>query len=96
MNITPVIEAVITLLFAIISCLVIPTLKARLDAEKFAQVAYWVQIAVRAAEQIFSEPSMGQQKKEYVLKFLEEKGLKVDPDSIDALIESYVLEFNKK
>lgn len=95
MNITPVIEAVITLLFTIFMCIVLPTMKARLDAEKLEQIAMWVQIAVKAAEQIYRESGMGEQKKKYVQEFLEKKGVKLDMDTIDTLIESYVHELQK-
>ena len=56
----------------------------------------WVKIAVQAAEMIFKESKMGEQKKEYVLEFLKTKGYKVDTEAINNLIESAVLDLKKE
>lgn len=45
---------------------------------------------------IYTESGMGQQKKTYVLEFLNNKGFTVDMDSIENLIESAVLDLNSK
>ena len=45
---------------------------------------------------IYTESGMGQQKKAYVLEFLNSKGFTVDVDSIENLIESAVLDLNSK
>lgn len=47
-------------------------------------------IAVSAAEQIYVGSGRGEEKKAYVLEFLNSKGFTVDMDSLDKLIESAV------
>ena len=74
-DITPVIEAVIALVAAVVTCFIVPCLKARYGAEKLAEIEKWVRIAVEAAEQIFVGSGMGEQKKAFVLEFLANKGL---------------------
>ena len=62
--------------------------------EKFKDISKWVRIAVNAAEQIYNESGMGEVKKEYVLEFLKKRGITMDIDSVDALIESEVYKLN--
>lgn len=92
MNITPVIEAAAMLLFAILTYVLVPMIRAKLNADQLATIRMWVQIAVNAAEQIYTGTGKGREKKEYVVAFLESKGFKLDPDSLDKMIESSVLE----
>ena len=69
-----------------------PFLKEKWGNEKFNNVYKWVKVAVGAAEMIFTESGMGQQKKAYVISFLNKKGFTLDFDSIENLIENAVLE----
>lgn len=91
-DITVIIEAVVTLAVALVTAFLIPWLKTKIEAEKLAELAKWVKIAVSAAEMIYTESGMGKQKKNYVLTFLETKGYTYDSNSVNALIESAVLE----
>lgn len=86
---TFIFEFIITLISAVISCFLIPTLKKKLTKEKQEQLSYWVKIAVRAAEQLYGSKT-GQQKKEYAIGFLLSKGIVFDVDEVTALIESEV------
>lgn len=86
---------VIALIGAIITYIVIPYIKSKTTVEQQKTVEFWVRIAVNAAEQIFGNPKMGTTKKEYVLKFLKEKGFNVSETDLDTLIEAAVLELNK-
>lgn len=95
-DITEVIKYVFLLIFAVCSAFLIPYLKAKLGDENFATLKNWVKIAVQAAEMIFKESKMGEQKKEYVLEFLKTKGYKVDTEAINNLIESAVLDLKKE
>lgn len=91
-DITTIIEALITLAVALVTAFFIPWLKSKVEAEKLSEAVKWVKIAVQAAEMIYTEADMGKFKKNYVLTFLEEKGYTYDVNSIDAMIESAVLE----
>ena len=93
-DLTPIVNAVITLIAAIVTTFLIPWIKSKIDAAKLAQIVEWVGIAVRAAEQIYNESGMGEKKKQYVLDFLADKGFTLDPNSINAMIESAVKELN--
>ena len=95
-DITEVIKYALLLIFAVCSAFLIPYLKAKLGDENFATLKNWVKIAVQAAEMIFKESKMGEQKKEYVLEFLKTKGYKVDTEAINNLIESAVLDLKKE
>lgn len=86
---TFIFEFIVTLISALITCFLIPSLKNRLSAEKREQLLYWVNIAVKAAEQLYGSKT-GQQKKEYVVSFLLSKGIVFDVDEVTAMIESEV------
>lgn len=79
MDITPIINAVIALIAAIVAVFVIPWLKKN----------KWVSIAVAAAEQLFKGLGRGTEKKQYVLEVLESKGFKIDLD-LENMIEAAV------
>lgn len=96
MDMTKIIEAIITLLVALITAFVIPYIKAKLSADELAEIIKWVKIAVEAAEMIYKESGMGKEKKKFVETFLTEHGIKVDIEQLDALIESAVLELKKE
>jgi len=96
MDMTKIIEAIITLLVAVITAFVIPYIKSKLSASELAEIMKWVKIAVEAAEMIYKESGMGKEKKKFVETFLTEHGIKVDLEQLDALIESAVLELKKE
>ncbi len=95
MDITPVVNTLIALIAAIITAFVIPWVKSKTTAAQREEIEAWVRIAVTAAEQIYSGAGKGKEKKEYVLKFLEEKNLKIDEESVDLMIESAVKNMNQ-
>lgn len=85
-------EGVLTILFALVTMYVIPWIKTKVSAEELTEIIKWVKIAVQAAEMIYKESGMGEEKKAYVKTFLEDKGIKYDERQIDSMIESAVLE----
>ncbi len=95
MDITPVVNAVIALIAAVVTAFVIPWVKSKTTAAQREEINAWVKIAVTAAEQIYSGVGKGKEKKKYVLKFLEEKNLKIDEESVDLMIESAVKNMNQ-
>lgn len=98
-DLTPLIEAFITLISAIITLFVLPKLTAclreKLSAEQLSALKEWVKIAVTAAEQLYGSKT-GQQKKEYAVSFLLSKGIVFDVDEVTALIESEVYKLTKE
>ena len=95
-DLTPIFEAIITLLAAIITVYVIPYIKKKFSAEDLNTILEWVRIAVEAAEQIITESGMGEKKKALVKEFLAEKNIVVDVDKMDMLIEAAVHNMNKE
>lgn len=95
-NITPLINAGIALIAAVITVFLIPWIKANTTAKQQEKMLKWVEIGVRAAEQIFDGDGLGAEKKAYVMQFLAEKGYTANLAEIEAAIESYVLQFNIK
>lgn len=90
MDYTPLFSAILTLITALITTFLIPVLKERLESEKIARWVSIVDIAVRAAEQIYQQED-GATKKAYVFNYLAEKGIRLDPTTVDNLIEASVL-----
>ena len=95
-DITPVISAVLTLAVALVTTFLIPYLRARLTAEQLDTIKVWVNIAVRAAEMIFTGTGQGAAKKAYVVDFLNSKGFTLNTEEIGNLIEAAVLELKIK
>ena len=94
-DITGIVSAAITLIVALITTFLIPWLKNKLDADKFEKVRAWTKVAVQAAEMIYNGAGRGEEKKAYVIQYLNDKGFKLDTATIDALIESAVLELKQ-
>lgn len=92
MNITQLVVAIIDILVGVIVLYLIPYIKGKVTADKLQKAVFWAKLAVEAAEKIFKESGMGKAKKEYVMEFLNSKGLKLDEKELDIVIESAVLE----
>ena len=88
-DITKILEIVLALISAIITTFVIPVIKEKLSETKREKLRFWVDVAVKAAEQLYGSKT-GQQKKEYVVSFLLSKGIVFEVDEVTALIESSV------
>ncbi len=95
-DLTDIVSAVITLILAIITTFLIPYLKTKIEANKFEKIKSWVKVAVEAAEMIYVGTGRGEEKKNYVIQYLNSKGYTIDTESINNLIESAVLELKTK
>ena len=93
MDYTQIISAVIALISALVSAFLIPWLKTKIDADKLQTVQAYVEIGVKAAEQLYAA-SEGDKKKAYVISFLAGKGIKFDVETVDKLIEAAVLQLH--
>lgn len=91
---TQIIQAVIALVSVLITTFLVPYLKRKVSAQKLEELKKWVGIAVSAAEQLFGSKT-GQQKKEYVLSFLLDKGIVFDAAEVAAMIEAEVYKLTK-
>ena len=90
MDYTDIIKAVITLITALVSAFLVPYIKSKYSEAQLKKWQNIVDIGVSAAEQLYHS-DQAQEKKEYVLKYLYEKGIKLDSETIENLIEASVL-----
>lgn len=93
MDITPIVNAVIALVALLITAFVIPWLKKKAAGCDMEKLLSWVNIAVAAAEQLYTTVQ-GDEKKQYALDFLKAKGYEVDSEDINNAIEAAVLELH--
>lgn len=85
-DLTPIIQAVIALIAALITMKVIPWIKAKTSVEQQKHIEAAVKTLVFAAEQIYGAGN-GEAKLNYVVTRLEDKGFTVDIDVIEAAIK---------
>lgn len=91
-DMTQVIVALIGLIGVILSTVLVPYLRQKTTKEKWDNALFWVKLAVQSAEQIYDQQGMGEEKKKYVQKFLDEHNIKLDSEQIDVAIEAAVLQ----
>ena len=94
-DLTRVAQAVVALVTALIGAVVVPWFKAKCGAVETAEFLRWVEIGVAAAEQLYATND-GNRKKDYVLKFLKDKGYTVDTESVETAVEAAVLQLHKE
>lgn len=85
-DITGIIEAVLTLIVAVVGVSYTYLKKKSTNAE---QLDRWVQIAVAAAEQAYKTYAT-EDRKQYALNILAKQGFKVDWNQVDDMIEAAV------
>ena len=93
-NLQPIISAVIALIAALITTFLIPYIKGKISQQQYDKLIEAVRIAVAAAEQLFSSPQSGADKKQYVQEFLAAQGYDVSQREIDTMIEATVGKIN--
>lgn len=94
-DLTPVINAFIALVAALITAFVVPWIKCNTSAKDREELLKWVEIAVMAAQQLYHQLD-GSKRKEYVLNFLREKGYDVTSAEVDNAIEAAVLKLHQE
>ena len=92
-----ILSLVLTIIGLIITYYVVPILRSKVSDEKLSLIEMWVNIAVAAAEQMKDAGLLpdGQEKKDFVLQFVKDKGITITDEELDALIEAAVYEINK-
>ena len=90
-NLTPITVAIIGVVIIAISAYLIPYIKTKMTEEQLKNLYTWTEVGVKAAEQLCKSGVIKkEERKEYVLDFLANKGFTVDFNEIEALIESFV------
>lgn len=93
MNITPILELAVKLIFTAVTIFLIPKLK-ELISTKVAEsdqkkIIRWVELAVQAAEEAERSGLIDKKAKyQYAKDFLEKRGVTFDADTMQALIDS--------
>lgn len=87
-NLTPLIEAVIGVVAALITFRLIPWIKARTTVAQQEQLKAAVRIAIFAAEQVYGA-GKGSEKFDYALGWLHEHGYDVCREDIEAAVWEY-------
>jgi len=87
-NLTHIMIAVLELIAVLITCRLIPWIKARTTNEQQQSLAAAIRVAVFAAEQIFGA-SHGPEKMDYALTYLRGKGFDVDSREVEAAVLQY-------
>ena len=86
--------ALIPVACTVLTAFIIPLIKEQISTERLRKYEYWVNVAVNAAEMLFTESGMGENKKAYVVKFLTDMFNKnkivITEEQMNILIESAV------
>ncbi len=94
-----IIMALIPVMGAIITGFLIPYIKTKISAARLDEITKWVTKAVQAAEVLFDAPKSGEEKKEYVIRFIDQTFNKnkerITKDQICILLEAAWKEMNK-
>lgn len=88
-DLTPVFQAVIALLAALITTRLIPWIKKRTTEQQLTNIKAAARIAVYAAEQLYGA-GQGDEKLRYALERLEAMGFHADEDLLRAAVEDAV------
>lgn len=91
--------SMISIASVLITAFVLPYIKAKITAEQMDQLAYYVTVAVRCAEQLFT-PAQWEQKKNYVYDYImhivnTKLHINLTEQDIDIIIEGIVNEVKK-
>ena len=92
METTEIILAVISLIGIVLTGIVIPFVKSKLNSDQLTVLDYWVNVFIASAEIKFKGEKMGTIRKEWVLNQLELLGLKFDREVVSVAIDGLCLE----
>lgn len=86
-DLTPLINAAIAIIAAIALKYLVPWLKAKLGEVNYNTMTKVVETLVTSAEQLYKGSGRGEEKLQYVIKQLEQRGYTVDRDEIEASVK---------
>ena len=86
---TDLAQAIISLAFTAITLFLIPWLRERYGNENLKKAQSWVEIAVLAAEKLYGA-GRGDEKLAYAEKVLEEHHIKLDLDTLKAMVDAEI------
>ena len=92
-DITVLLQLLIYIIVAIISAYLIPIAKSKMSKNQQELLAYWLEMAVYAAEEAANANKIPKSEKlQYSIDFLNKKGIKYDKNTIEVMIDSKVRE----
>ena len=98
-DLTPVFQAIISVVSVIALLYLVPFIKKKVNAEKLSQILKWVETLVACADQIY-ERHEGAEKKQYVIDrlttILADHGLLIDLTVLEDLVEAEVLRLHSE
>lgn len=89
-----IVLALIGILSAVVTPVAIQYLQSKLTQNKLTELKFWVKLAIGAAEQTFTNEQSGPLKKQFVIDFLNKKGISISVEELDIIIEACVRELN--
>lgn len=89
LDFTPLFEAIITLLAAVITMYVVPWIKEKYTADQLYKIKAVVEIAVYAAEKAYGAGN-GKEKFKCVERILEDYGIELDTARLNSLVDSTI------
>lgn len=101
MDITPILELAVKLIFTVVTIFLIPKIKellaAKVEESDQKKILRWAELAVQSAEEAERAGLIDKKAKyQYAKDFLEKRGVTFDADTMQALIDSTVWElFNQ-
>ena len=96
MDITPIIEIIMSVLMIVFSAYILPYLVRRFGISKVQDAYTIIKLLVESAEQTTTVQNAGKQKKKQVIERLKDYNITLDEAKVSELIESAVLELNNK
>ena len=94
-DLTDIFKALAYLLIACASAFLIPWLKSRTTEAQREELLKWVDIAVSAAQQLYHD-SNGQDRLDYALSVLSDRGFNIDTVEVRNAIEASVLKLHQQ
>lgn len=95
-DLTTIANALIALAAAIITTFIIPWIRSKTTENQRRDIFAWVDVAVKAAEQLYKGPGLGAQKKRFVLNYIKSKGYTLDDMSVELALEAAVKEITER
>lgn len=93
-----ILKALAIALVAVFTMIIRPAIEKYVSQKDQEEIAYWIKVAIRCAEQLYT-PEQWADKKAYVLNYITEKvndmGLDYSAMDIENLIEGFVNEIKK-
>lgn len=95
MNAVNIFYVILSIVSVLITGVLVPLLKQKYGREKVLSIMDAVDLAVKAAEQMYKDTGQGDLKKKYVLMRLNEQGIKISEKELDDMRRASVLELNR-